>query len=217
MQPAHADQPVQVRPTTVRDLPGIIALHKRAFPGLPHWELNELLQHLRTFPEGQFCAVTPDLRVVGSATSLILPDDRDWTVESWGEITGEGLLTSHDPQGDTLYGADICVDPAFRRQRIGSQLYRARRQLVKQLNLRRMLAGGRIPGYRRYADEMAPEAYVEKVQAGDLEDPVLSFQLANGFQVVGVIPHYLKDDRQSREFATLIEWRNPDYEEIAHV
>lgn len=217
MMPAETGQSVHVRPTTVRDLAGVIALHKRAFPGLPHWEINELLQHLRTFPEGQFCALLPDHRVVGSATSLILPDDHDWQAESWEEITGEGFLTSHDPVGGTLYGADICVDPAYRRMGIGSRLYEARRDLVRRLNLRRMLAGGRIPGYRRYADQMSPETYVEKVQAGSLEDPVLSFQLSNGFRVVGVIPHYLSGDRHSREYATLIEWCNPDYKEKPHV
>ena len=41
------------------------------------------------------------------------------------------------------------------------------------------------------------EAYVEAVVQKRQRDPVLSFQLRNGFEVIGVIPHYLDADGQS--------------------
>jgi predicted amidohydrolase len=40
---------------------------------------------------------------------------------------------------------------------------------------------------------------------------VLSFQLREGFVLRGVMPHYLRDPR-SHNYASLIEWLNPQYE-----
>jgi hypothetical protein len=62
------------------------------------------------FPEGQYLAEA-DGQVVGYATSLIvqLDDDAHWY--TYEEITGGGTFSTHDPSGDTLYGADIGVRP----------------------------------------------------------------------------------------------------------
>src|SRR5690606_20035122 len=39
--------------------------------------------------------------------------------------------------------------------------------------------------------------------------PVLSFQLRNGFEVLGIIDHYLPDDTQSMGYAAHMAWYNP--------
>ena len=57
---------------------------------------------------------------------------------------------------------------------------------------------------------MTPKEYVADVIAGKREDPTLSFQLKNGFVVLDVIQDYLHDT-ESRDFATLLEWLNPQY------
>ena len=62
-------------------------------------------------------------------------------------ITDDGYFFNHDPQGDTLYGAEIYVDPAERGQGIGALLYVIRRELCKRLNMRRILAGGRLSNF----------------------------------------------------------------------
>ncbi len=50
-----------------------------------------------------------------------------------------------------------------------------------------------------------------------LKDPVLSFQLRNGFEVIGIIPHYLAADRDSLGYAVHLAWHNPkvDHERLA--
>jgi predicted amidohydrolase len=73
-----------------------------------------------------------------------------------------------------------------------------------------LLTGGRIPGYAEVAAELTPAEYVAQVVAGKRKDPTLSFQLANGFVVLDVVPEYL-EDIESRGFATLLEWLNPEY------
>jgi len=125
-------------------------------------------------------------------------------------ITGRGRFETHNPLGKTLYGADMCVDPVVRRQGVGSTFYEARKQMVKDRGLKRLLTGGRVPGYAQVAQEMTPQEYVSDVVRSRRKDPTLSFQLANGLIVLDVVPEYL-DDPDSRGYATLLEWLNLEY------
>ena len=53
---------------------------------------------------------------------------------------------------------------------------------------------------------------LKKVLWGDLNDPVLSFQLHEGFKYCGVFEGYLPQDVDSGGYASLIVWLNPDYD-----
>ena len=197
---------------TEADIPGIIALQWRVFPKMPPWTEKQLRSHLSIFPEGQAVATAPDGRILGSSSSLIIVWDSFDDLASWSAITARGTFTTHAPRrGQTLYGADIGVDPEARGMGVGSRLYEARKQLVQRFHLKRMVAGGRIPGYREVADQMSAEEYVAEVVAGQRHDPVLSFQLKHGFTVHRVIPGYLRFDKPSLGYGTLIEWVNPAY------
>ena len=57
---------------------------------------------------------------------------------------------------------------------------------------------------------MSAQEYAEKVVNGELKDPVLSFQLENGFKFIKVLSDYLYDKR-SLNYASFIEWLNPQY------
>jgi ribosomal protein S18 acetylase RimI-like enzyme len=203
----------KVRPMTHADIPGVIALQERAFRKMPPWTREELEGHLATFPEGQIVAVDPSGRVVGSASSLMVHWHPEDDLASWDEITGCGSFRTHDPTGNTLYGADVGVDPDAHAMGIGSKLYEARRAIARAYNVQRIVAGGRIPGYGELADRMSAQDYVQLVLSGAVRDPVLNFQLKNGFRVRGVIPGYLPYDDASCAYATLIEWVNPAYHE----
>jgi hypothetical protein len=45
---------------------------------------------------------------------------------------------------------------------------------------------------------------------GKLHDPVLSFEIANGFRFIKVLSNYL-DDVRSLNYASFIEWLNPNH------
>lgn len=201
---------VRVRQMTADDVPDVLAIQQRTFEGMPTWTHDQLVLHLQVFPEGQLVAADDRDRILGSASSLIIDWDDYGEAANWATITGHGTFATHNPLGKTLYGADMAVDPSARRQGVGSKLYEARKMLVRKRGLKRMLTGGRIPGYAQVQHEMTPRQYVAAVTCGKRKDPTLSFQLDNDFIVLDVVADYLHDPA-SRGFATLLEWLNPEY------
>jgi ribosomal protein S18 acetylase RimI-like enzyme len=203
-----------IRNTIPDDIEKIVQLQKESFPILARsdniWHPEELKSHLRIFPLGQFVAVEVDGDIVGSASTLIVNLNPEYAEHTWREITADGMITNHNTNGDSLYGADISTHPKFRHEGIGSMLYGARKELVLRLGLRRMISGGRLFNYQDYADKMSASEYANKVISGELHDPVLSFELENGFKFIKILPNYL-DDVRSRNYASFIEWLNPQF------
>jgi ribosomal protein S18 acetylase RimI-like enzyme len=217
-EPLHPrEQGVVVRNTQSEDIPKIVDLQKESFPYLARygniWHPEELESHLRIFPQGQFVAVEPDGLIVGSASTLMVSLNPEYADHTWKEITANGMFTNHNFNGDSLYGADISTHPKHRHEGIGGMLYEARKKLATMLNLRRMIAGGRLFNYSEYADKMSPFEYANKVIAGELKDPVLSFELDNGFRFIKILPNYL-DDVRSLNYASFIEWLNPKVKKL---
>lgn len=199
-----------VRLMTLEDIPAVVALQRRVYPEKLAWSPAELTQHFQIFPEGQLVAVDETGRLLGSSSSLIIDWDDYAESAKWPTITGYGTFGTHNPRGTTLYGADMCVDPDTRRHGAGSLFYEARKKLIKERGLKRLLTGGRIPAYAAVSSQMTPQEYVAEVVRGKRKDPTLSFQLSNGLVVLDVVPEYLEDP-DSRGFATLLEWLNPEY------
>lgn len=208
---------VTIRLAEIDDIPALVSLNKKCFPAMAEenvvWTRTHLTQHQKTFPEGQIVAEL-DGRIVGAVASLIVHMGIDpYRQHTYAGVTDGGFFHSHKPDGDTLYGADVYVDPGLRGAGIGHLLYEARRDLCRRLNLRRILAGGRIHGYAGHAARMSPDEYIRAVENGEIRDLVLSFQLREGFVVRGVLHHYITDPN-SKNHATLIEWLNPDHEPV---
>lgn len=199
-----------VRPMTLDDIPAVIDLQVRAFPGKPPWGAEQLARHIEIFPEGQLVALDETGRVLGSASSLIIDWDDYAESANWSVITGHGNFDTHNPLGKTLYGADMGVAPEARKQGIGALLYEARKDLIRERGLKRLLTGGRIAGYDEVAGQVTPKEFVAEVVAGKRWDPALTFQLENGLVVLDVVPEYMHDI-ESRGFATVLEWLNPEY------
>src|SRR3546814_12593106 len=67
-----------------------------------------------------------------------------------------------------------------------------------------------MPGYaRRRRKYPEPEAYLGAVLDKQLRDPVINFQVNQGYQVKGVLHDYLPSDRESGGHAVLMLWENP--------
>ncbi len=204
------EKSIIVRNIQIGDIDEILELQKVCFPGMEPWKREHLESHIETFPEGQFC-VEFEGEIIGSCSSLVVNFDEYDDRHTWDEITDEGYITNHDPDGYNLYGIEVMVHPEYRGMNIGRRLYEARKDLARRMNLKSIVIGGRIPNYYKYEKEMTPREYVEKVIDRNIYDPVLSFQLMNGFNVMRINPNYLPDDKASRRYATLMEWNNIDY------
>jgi hypothetical protein len=65
-----------------------------------------------------------------------------------------------------------------------------------------------VPADAAAGKTLSPEEYVKKVEAKELRDPTLSFQLRHGFKPIAVVSGYLQHDDESLGFAAVIEWLN---------
>lgn len=208
------DLKINLRTLKVSDHKDIKEAMKLSYSGLeePTWDFPHFKKLLKIFPEGQIC-IEVNGKVVAAALSLIVDYSQFGDNHTYREITGDYEFGTHDPEGDVLYGIDIFVHPDYRGMRLGRRLYDVRKELCENLNLRAIIAGGRIPGYIEYHDELTPKEYIEKVEMKEIYDTILSFQITNGFHVRKILRNYLVGDRESKTYATLIEWNNIYYEE----
>ena len=177
------------------------------------WSKRSIEKLLKIFPEGQICIAVDD-KVVACALSIIVDYDEYGDKHTYQLITGNYSFSTHDDHGDTLYGIEIFVHPEFRGLRLGRRLYEYRKEICENLNLKSIIAGGRIPGYHQHADTLSPRQYIDKVKSKEIYDQTLSFQISNDFHVRKVLQNYLPGDHESKEFATLIEWNNIYYQGI---
>ena len=191
--------------------PACAALELQAFPTANPDELfgeADLLAHARIFPEGFFVVLDGE-KVVGQAGGIFLDFDFDEPQHTIAEITGEHGCGNHDPDGDWYYGTDIVVHPDYRRRGIGAELYRIRKQLVRDHNKRGIIADGYLAGFGEYKSHMSAAEYCRRVVAGEIYDRTLTFQLENGFEVRGVLENYLEDEKNDG-WASLIVWTNEE-------
>jgi ribosomal protein S18 acetylase RimI-like enzyme len=208
-----SQDPVRIRRAELTDVSALVALNAAAYPDLIEdgvvFSADQLRAHIERFPQGQLVAEV-DGELAGAIATLIPPSNIDVLGKhTWIGITDGGYFTRHDPQGRTLYLADIYVAEAFWGRGVGQRLYAALLGLCRELGLDRVVAGGRLWGYSEVADEMTAREYVELVVSGARRDRVLGSQLRAGFVVRGLLRDYLHDWR-SRNWATLLEMPNPD-------
>jgi predicted amidohydrolase/ribosomal protein S18 acetylase RimI-like enzyme len=200
---------LEVRAARTGDITGILALIARVYPGYDPYSRGMIRGQINNFPDGQFVALY-DGEVVGYCASSRIDEGVALAPHDWETISGNGFGSRHDPTGDWLYGFEMAVDETQRGLRIGKRLYEARRALAERLELKGIVFAGRMPGYRRARRGVdGAEDYLARVQEGKLRDPVIGFQIANGFTPIGVLPNYLRSDKESAGFAAHMVWRNP--------
>jgi len=207
---AEFETKLTLRSLTPEDYPALVRLQECCFPGMVTWSEEQIRSQLHIFPEGQL-GLEYEGELVASASSVVVDFEQHEDWHDWQAIADGGYIRNHDDHGDTLYGIEIMVDPEFRGHKLARRLYEARKQLARKLNLRRIIIGGRIPGYGEHADAMSASEYADHVVVKKLFDPVLTVQLSNGFALRGLIPDYFPSDSASRGYATFLEWINLDY------
>jgi predicted amidohydrolase/GNAT superfamily N-acetyltransferase len=198
-----------VRNAVLKDIPEINSLVERVYPTMPPYTAGMLRGQITRFSDGQF-VVEYEGKIVGYAATFRIAEAIAMKAHTWSQITGGGYASRHDPNGDWLYGMEVCVDPGYRRLRIGQRLYEARQAYVETNSLKGIVFGGRMPGYARRRKTF-PDAneYLQAVVEHTARDPVASFHIRSGFEPIGVMKNYLPSDKQSAGYASHMVWRNP--------
>lgn len=198
-----------MRNASLCDVAEIAALSRRVYGEKEASSEDEIRGQINNFPDGQYVAEYEG-KLVGYCATFVIAEEPVMQPHSWMEITGGGFASRHDPEGDYLYGMEVTVDPDARRLRIGQRFYKLRRELCESLELKGIVFGGRMPGYnRRSKDYPNPQDYLAAVVDKQFKDPVVNFQLAQGFEPIGVLSNYLPDDKDSQGYAAHMIWRNP--------
>ncbi len=191
------------------DFEALINIQRECFPPpFPDellWNREQLSSHLAHYPEGALC-IEIEGELAGSLTGMLVGDDAN--SHNWEQVTDSGYIRTHEPEGKSFYIVDIGIRPAYRKMELGKLLLQAAYERVIEDRLERVIGGGRMPGYKRVSSRMTAEKYAEKVLAGELKDPVITFLMRSGRTPVKLVKNYL-DDEDSGNYALLMEWKNP--------
>lgn len=200
----------RIRLAAPRDYEAIIEICKLVYPTEKPYTLEELEDHRQVFAQGQFVAVVDDSDTVAGVHFTLRLRLWDFHIDDpWDVLTAGGSFLDHDPEGPTLYGADIMVHPGHQHHGIAHALTDEARFLVQREGLWRMVGASRLPGYGKHCSTMNIEQYVESVLEGKILDPVLSVHLKDGWSAVRPIHGYLPHDEESAGWAEVIQWVNP--------
>ncbi len=192
------------------DFEAVIGICASVYPTETPYTTEELEDHRRVFPQGQFVAYEADTNAVAGVHFTLRLRMTDFHIDDpWEVLTAGGSFLDHDPEGHTLYGADIMVHPGHQHHGIAHALTDQARFLVQQERLWRMVGASRLPGYGKCAAAVGVEQYVEAVLSGQRFDPVLSIHLKDGWAAVKPIRGYLPHDEESAGWAEVIQWVNP--------
>jgi len=198
-----------IRQAQITDIPDISRLSKKIYSEAIGYSTEQVLGQLNHFPDGQFIAEYEN-KVIGYCSSIILPKDKALGKHSWREVTGNGYGSTHNPKGQYLYGVDIFVDPDFRKIRVGARFYKARQKLCKKFNLQGIVFAGRMPLFKKKQSKVkTPEEYLQAILDKKIHDPVINFQIQQGFEVIQIIKDYLPHDTASLGYAIQMIWHNP--------
>lgn len=210
--PSNSIEKVELKFLGIQEYRELKALMEEAYAVLPDsaWERHEIQRLIEIFPAGQI-AIWVNGNLAGCALSIVVNYDDFDDQHTYREITGDYTFSTHNPQGNILYGIDVFVKPEYRGLRLGRRMYDYRKELCEEMNLEGILFGGRLPNYHQHAGEMSPRQYIQKVKDREIHDPVLNFQFANDFYVRRIVRGYLVGDEHSREYAALLMWNNVLY------
>lgn len=174
-------------------LEGLAKLQEIVFPSLSvdeRMQEKHYAKHLEIFPEGQF-VILDGQKIIGMTTTI----RHNWVEEdhTFLAISDHLFMTTHQKNGEWLYGMDMGIHPDYRGLGLARHLYRARQELCQTLGLKGQITVGLPYGYQNYATEMSLDTYFDELLRGNIIDPTVSLQQKMGFELLRLIPNYVND------------------------
>lgn len=173
---------------------------------------------IESYPEG-FFTVYSNGQPAGNFTTFRTNydlDDQEVAGKTWRELSNGGVNDTHIPDGDTLYGSALGVDPAFPGQGLAIQAVEAAKLHCIEKNIKQLVLGCRIPDYHNHK-ELSVEEYI-KLRRADFQflDRELRFYARCGMTFTKGLPNYMSGadaDPDSLDYGVQTVWLNPLYKE----
>lgn len=100
---------------TIEDYADLKQAMLESYANMPeaYWREHHLGTLIEKFPEGQV-GIRINNELAGCALSIIVDSEKFNDKHTYEEVTGSYSFSTHDPDGDKLYGIDIFIRPKYR-------------------------------------------------------------------------------------------------------
>ena len=173
------------------------------------WTKEMLKGQFQICPQLLFCAFE-DGKIVATASGLFTTENDFIKYKSWLEKTARGFFTTHKPDGDIGFGADLSVLREAVKKTSDKIMLALLLVTILGEGLKSLFLGSRIPRYHKYKHIKVEDYVFGKRKSGKPLDPELYFYQKLGFEIVEIIPEYMEDP-ESLNYGVLIRWNNPLY------
>jgi len=207
---------IEIRVATLEDVEGLRELEERVWENIPASK-EMIASRINTFPDGNIIAVHKESnKIIGYLALMFLGYETSEFPHSWMEITGNGKIQNHDPNGKYMYGLNLSVDKGYSDEgnSVGMRLQIHGWCVAVKYHRRGCYLGSPIPGFaswKKKHPEMSAEDYVYGTRKnGNPLDPELAYYRSAGFKAVKVLENY-EPDPASLDYGVLIYCNNPFY------
>lgn len=183
-------------------LNGLIHLENETWPEGTRASREAFESRINIFPEGvYFYQEHGDFW--GLSTSLITDISDPNSIRTWEEITDYGFITSHNPNGNTLYTVSVGVSPRFQGKWVGKNLVEYQIALAQKLGLQYMVLGSRVPEFHKF-DWTIDEYLSSRNQDWKSIDSLVRFYQWCGLEIGKIKENYMEDDKESRNYGVIM-------------
>lgn len=173
------------------------------------WTSEMMEEQLKNCPDMLYCAIIEG-QMVGTVSAIYVDEQTALNSTTWKVISGNGTLSTHKKDGDTAFGIDLSVSPAFQNLGIADMLVEKSFLISGILsNKKGVYLGARVPAFHKYAKKRSIEEHVYG-KNGKTRDPEIRIYQKNGFRVVKIMSGYMEDPH-SLDYGVLMFWENPIY------
>ncbi|MEY4700392.1 MAG: hypothetical protein RL326_579 [Pseudomonadota bacterium] len=189
--------------TNVEDM---VRLERLVWPAEIRASHESFRSRLTHFPQGVIGAYVAG-RLVGLSTSMRVNWSRGEDLKSWETVTDNGLIRTHQPDGNALYVVSIGAEKLSHIPGIGAALIQGQIALGERLSLDHIVLGSRVPGYRDWnmANGGSLADYLSQTnEDGLILDPLLRFFTRQGLAIQRAISGYMEDDPESLNYGVIM-------------
>jgi len=173
------------------------------------WTKEMLMNQFQLCPHLLYCAFENG-EIVATASGIFTTEEDLRKHQSWLEKTGDGYYTTHNPDGNVGFGADLSVLREAVKKTSAKIMLALLLLTILGEGLKSLFLGSRIPRYHKYKHIKVEDYVFGKRKSGKPLDPELYFYQKLGFEIVEIIPEYMEDP-ESMNYGVLIRWNNPLY------